>query len=63
MFNLFCFLFIAAMSTTYNVRIRTGDKEYAGTDANVFMTLFGTKDDTGNTSNLTYICVHVYLNH
>lgn len=51
------------MSTTYNVRIRTGDKEYAGTDANVFMTLFGTKDDTGNSSNLTYICVHVYLNH
>ncbi|KAE8285273.1 Lipoxygenase-like proteiny domain-containing protein 1 [Larimichthys crocea] len=39
-----------SMSTTYNVRIRTGDKEYAGTDANVFMTLFGTKDDTGKIS-------------
>uniref|UniRef100_A0A3B3YEH1 PLAT domain-containing protein n=1 Tax=Poecilia mexicana TaxID=48701 RepID=A0A3B3YEH1_9TELE len=36
-----------AMSTTYTVRIKTGDKKYAGTDANVFMTLFGTKDDTG----------------
>uniref|UniRef100_A0A3P9N0R2 Lipoxygenase homology PLAT domains 1 n=1 Tax=Poecilia reticulata TaxID=8081 RepID=A0A3P9N0R2_POERE len=34
------------MSTTYAVRIKTGDKKYAGTDANVFMTLFGTKDDT-----------------
>ncbi|XP_030006124.1 lipoxygenase homology domain-containing protein 1 [Sphaeramia orbicularis] len=36
-----------AMSTTYTVRIKTGDKKYAGTDANVFMTLCGDKDDTG----------------
>uniref|UniRef100_A0A671XMC4 Lipoxygenase homology PLAT domains 1 n=1 Tax=Sparus aurata TaxID=8175 RepID=A0A671XMC4_SPAAU len=36
-----------AMSTTYTVRIKTGDKKYAGTDANCFMTLYGTKDDTG----------------
>ncbi|XP_061733262.1 LOW QUALITY PROTEIN: lipoxygenase homology domain-containing protein 1 [Nerophis ophidion] len=36
-----------AMSTTYTVRIKTGEKKYAGTDANVFMTLYGTKDDTG----------------
>ncbi|XP_076613401.1 lipoxygenase homology domain-containing protein 1 [Chaetodon auriga] len=36
-----------AMSTTYTIRIRTGDKKYAGTDANVFMILYGTKDDTG----------------
>ncbi|XP_068609216.1 lipoxygenase homology domain-containing protein 1 [Brachionichthys hirsutus] len=36
-----------AMSTTYTVRIKTGDKKYAGTDANVFMTLYGTNDDTG----------------
>ncbi|CAG5986167.1 unnamed protein product [Menidia menidia] len=36
-----------AMSTTYTVRIKTGDKKYAGTDANVFMVLYGTKDDTG----------------
>lgn len=39
------------MTTTYTVRIKTGDKKYAGTDANVFMTLYGTKDDTGNTSD------------
>uniref|UniRef100_I3JKU2 Lipoxygenase homology PLAT domains 1 n=1 Tax=Oreochromis niloticus TaxID=8128 RepID=I3JKU2_ORENI len=36
-----------AMSTTYTVRIKTGDKKYGGTDANVFMILYGTKDDTG----------------
>lgn len=45
------FFFITAMSTTYTVRIKTGDKKYAGTDANVFMVLYGTKDDTGNTSH------------
>lgn len=38
----------AAMSTTYTVRIKTGDKKYGGTDANVFMILYGTKDDTGS---------------
>ncbi|XP_070844973.1 lipoxygenase homology domain-containing protein 1 [Chaetodon trifascialis] len=36
-----------AMSTTYTIRIKTGEKKYAGTDANVFMILYGTKDDTG----------------
>uniref|UniRef100_A0A665W322 Lipoxygenase homology domains 1a n=1 Tax=Echeneis naucrates TaxID=173247 RepID=A0A665W322_ECHNA len=36
-----------AMSSTYTIRIKTGDKKYAGTDANVFMILYGTKDDTG----------------
>ncbi|KAM7392648.1 hypothetical protein PAMA_007662 [Pampus argenteus] len=36
-----------AMSTTYTVKIKTGDKKYAGTDANVFMMMYGTKDDTG----------------
>lgn len=40
--------FSTAMSTTYTVRVKTGDKKYAGTDANVFMILYGTKDDTGN---------------
>ncbi|XP_056288043.1 lipoxygenase homology domain-containing protein 1-like isoform X2 [Pseudoliparis swirei] len=36
-----------AMSTTYTMRIKTGDKKYGGTDANIFMILYGTKDDTG----------------
>ncbi|XP_076859680.1 lipoxygenase homology domain-containing protein 1 [Brachyhypopomus gauderio] len=36
-----------AKSTTYTLRIKTGDKKYAGTDANVFAVLFGEADDTG----------------
>ncbi|KAM5136493.1 lipoxygenase homology domain-containing protein 1 isoform 3-T3 [Callospermophilus lateralis] len=36
-------------STTFSVTIKTGDKKNAGTDANVFITLFGTQDDTGTT--------------
>uniref|UniRef100_A0A8C6RPC3 Lipoxygenase homology domain-containing protein 1 n=1 Tax=Nannospalax galili TaxID=1026970 RepID=A0A8C6RPC3_NANGA len=36
-------------STTFSVTIKTGDKKNAGTDANVFITLFGTQDDNGMT--------------
>ncbi|KAM4575790.1 LOW QUALITY PROTEIN: lipoxygenase homology domain-containing protein 1 [Odontesthes bonariensis] len=36
-----------SMSTTYTLKIKTGDKKYAGTDANVFALLFGENDDTG----------------
>ncbi|XP_035234693.1 lipoxygenase homology domain-containing protein 1 isoform X2 [Anguilla anguilla] len=36
-----------AMSRTYSLRIKTGDKKYSGTDANVFAILFGENDDTG----------------
>uniref|UniRef100_A0A8C2LQW6 Lipoxygenase homology domains 1 n=1 Tax=Cricetulus griseus TaxID=10029 RepID=A0A8C2LQW6_CRIGR len=36
-------------STTFSVTIKTGDKKNAGTDANVFITLFGTQDDNGIT--------------
>ncbi|XP_066499349.1 lipoxygenase homology domain-containing protein 1 [Hoplias malabaricus] len=36
-----------AMSTTYTLRIKTGDKKYAGTDANVYAILYGEYDDTG----------------
>ncbi|XP_021569028.1 lipoxygenase homology domain-containing protein 1 [Carlito syrichta] len=36
-------------STTFSVTIKTGDKKNAGTDANVFITLFGTQDNTGVT--------------
>lgn len=35
------------MSTTYTLKIKTGEKKYAGTDANVFAILFGENDDTG----------------
>uniref|UniRef100_A0A3B4YR02 Lipoxygenase homology PLAT domains 1 n=1 Tax=Seriola lalandi dorsalis TaxID=1841481 RepID=A0A3B4YR02_SERLL len=34
------------MSTTYTIRIKTGEKKYAGTDADVFAILFGENDDT-----------------
>ncbi|XP_071394579.1 lipoxygenase homology domain-containing protein 1 [Centroberyx affinis] len=36
-----------SMSTTYTIRVKTGEKKYAGTDANVFAILFGENDDTG----------------
>ncbi|XP_061134122.1 lipoxygenase homology domain-containing protein 1-like isoform X3 [Syngnathus typhle] len=36
-----------AMSTTYTIKIKTGEKKYSGTDANVFVSLFGENDDTG----------------
>uniref|UniRef100_A0A8C3XGD8 Lipoxygenase homology domains 1 n=1 Tax=Cyanoderma ruficeps TaxID=181631 RepID=A0A8C3XGD8_9PASS len=36
-----------AKSTTYAVKVKTGDKKNAGTDANVFIILYGSKDDTG----------------
>ncbi|ETE58684.1 Lipoxygenase-likey domain-containing protein 1, partial [Ophiophagus hannah] len=36
-----------ANSTTFTVRVRTGDKKNAGTDSNVFIILYGSKDDTG----------------
>lgn len=37
------------MSTTYTIKIKTGEKKSAGTDANVFIVLFGENDDTGRT--------------
>ncbi|XP_061881566.1 lipoxygenase homology domain-containing protein 1-like isoform X1 [Entelurus aequoreus] len=36
-----------SMSTTYTIKVKTGEKKYAGTDANVFAVLFGENDDTG----------------
>lgn len=39
--------YLSAMSTTYTLKIKTGEKKYAGTDANVFAVLFGENDDTG----------------
>nr|XP_015194523.1 PREDICTED: lipoxygenase homology domain-containing protein 1 isoform X1 [Lepisosteus oculatus] len=36
-----------AQSTTYTIRVKTGEKKHAGTDANVFAILYGEKDDTG----------------
>nr|XP_032809632.1 lipoxygenase homology domain-containing protein 1-like [Petromyzon marinus] len=36
-----------AQLTTYNIKVKTGDKRGSGTDANVYMVLYGEKDDTG----------------
>jgi lipoxygenase homology domain-containing protein 1 len=35
------------VATTYHVSVKTGTVRYAGTDANVFVKIFGTKGDTG----------------
>lgn len=43
--------YLTAKSTTYTVKVKTGDKKNAGTDANVFITLYGSKDDTGMASH------------
>lgn len=41
------YYFSTAMSTTYTLRIKTGEKKYAGTDGNVFAVFYGEYDDTG----------------
>lgn len=46
------------MSTTYTLKIKTGEKKYAGTDANVFAILFGENDDTGMITVLKGGCMH-----
>ena len=38
---------LPAAMTTYHVYVHTGNKLGAGTDANVYVVLFGGKDDTG----------------
>lgn len=35
------------MSTTYTIKIKTGEKKNGGTDANVFAVLIGENDNTG----------------
>jgi len=43
---LFDIVFLA-LKTTYHVLVRTGNKYGAGTDANVYIVLYGEIDDTG----------------
>ena len=50
------------MSTTYTIKVKTGEKKYAGTDANVFAILFGENDDTGRLSDIRIIInIKVFL--
>ena len=39
--------FLVFLATSYQVSVKTGDVRGAGTDANVFIQLFGDKGDTG----------------
>ena len=62
---------VAAASQTYHVFVHTGDKRGAGTDANVFITMFGQHDDTGMSINqlipgigvAVKLCLHVMYVH
>ena len=40
--------FFQALITTYNVTVVTSDIRGAGTDSNVYIQLFGNKNDSGN---------------
>ena len=43
----YLFLLTHFPATTYVVSVKTGDVRGAGTDSNVFLKIFGTKEDTG----------------
>nr|XP_019595266.1 PREDICTED: lipoxygenase homology domain-containing protein 1 isoform X5 [Rhinolophus sinicus] len=47
--------------TTFSVTIKTGDKKNAGTDAKVFITLFGTEDNTVSALSLVFIAASTAL--
>ena len=42
--------------------VKTGEKKYAGTDANVFAILYGEKDDTGKLNQQRDWKVAKYMN-
>jgi hypothetical protein len=42
------YIHIFFLATTYNVFVKTGDVSGAGTDANVNIKIFGSKNDTGD---------------
>lgn len=54
---LICYIHLTAMSTTYTIKVKTGEKKYAGTDSNVFIVLFGENDDTGEIIQVANILV------
>lgn len=51
--GLICHIHLTAMSTTYTIKIKTGEKKYAGTDSDIFIILFGENDDTGEIIQFT----------
>ena len=42
---------------TYHVYVTTADVRGAGTDANVYIVLYGENDDTGKNKNSWYSCI------
>ena len=40
--------FSPLLATSYHISVKTGDERSAGTDANVFIKLFGGDGDSGN---------------
>lgn len=48
------FLFLAALQT-YHIFVVTGNKMGSGTDANVYLVLFGENDDTGGKEYIYYV--------
>ena len=54
-----CMTFFLAAMTTYEVSVTTGDVKGAGTDANVYLTLYGETSDTG-LFNSIYFIFHTY---
>ena len=50
MFNFYMvnvILFTLEKTVTYNIDVKTGNVSGAGTDANVFINIYGTKKNTG----------------
>lgn len=49
----------SAALTTYNVQVYTGNASGAGTDANVYIILFGEKDHTSTVEFVTHVSVYL----
>ena len=61
-FYFFCFdYFISAEKTTYNIDVETGDVQSAGTDANVFIIIFGEKGDSGKNLAIIFQVIKLVL--
>ncbi len=55
MLDFYLLFFRTALTTTYNISVVTSDIRGAGTDANVYIQLFGDKNDSGNLNVLIVI--------
>jgi len=47
-YNYYMYLCLSSsLATSYHIHVKTGDVSGAGTDANVYIVIFGAKGDTG----------------